>query len=208
MRLIIALIGFFAGGTVALLGLLFNPLEPLPLPQAGAEVYDWRPLEFHGAELDEVALLSLPLKISGQPFAAGSIAEANAAIIVLRDPSGEAVALATRLASSNGTGDLLKAVLPVHSYTNIFWPNRGSLLMYGYENRWSVLRSHALLATGNQAGKKWLVTNQRADGALSGIMGGSGALEGTGGIYSEMLQPNPSGDGTFIGRLSLEPSFR
>jgi hypothetical protein len=208
MRLIISLIGFFAGSAVALSALLFNPLEPVPIPQAGAKIYDWSPLEFHGAELDEVTLLGLPLRQSGSPFVADEIGLANASIIVLRDPDGEAVALATRLVSMDDASDLLGADLAVNAYTNIFWPNRGSLMMYGRENRWSVMRSRIMQATGNTAANSWLVSTDRRDGSVSGILGGSGAVESTGGRYSERLQPNPSGDGTFTGSLSLEPSLR
>jgi hypothetical protein len=208
MRQIISLIGFFAGVAVAFLVLLFNPLEPAPVPQTGAEIYDWSPLEFHGAELDEVSLLGLPLRRSGSPFAAAEIEHANASIIVLRDPDGEAIALATRFVTLDDRSDLLGANLAVNTYTNIFWPNRGSLLLHGHENRWPIMRSRVMLATGNVAKEYWLVSTNPRDGDRSGILGGSGALEGVEGSYSEVLRPNPSGDGTFIGRLSFEPTIK
>ncbi len=208
MRLLISLVGFFAGCVAAILALMFNPLEPAPMPQAGAKIYDWTPLEFHGAELDEVALLGLPFKRSGRPFVSAGIKNANASIVVLRNTDGEAVALATRLVATDNRSDLLGASLVVRSYTNIFWPNRGSILMHGFENRWSIMRSRVMGATGDDAKEFWLVSTNPRNAGLSGILGGSGVLEGAGGRYSEVLKPNSSGDGIFIGRLSLEPLLR
>jgi hypothetical protein len=206
MKQFISFVGIFAGAAVAFFALLFNPLEPDSLPQTGAEIYDWTPLEFHGVELNEVSLLGLPLKRTGRPFAGEEIEYTNASIIVLRDPDGVATALATRFVTLDNGSDLLGANLAVNTYTNIFWPNRGSLLMHGYENRWSIMRSRMMLATGNAEKDHWLVSTNPRNGNRSGILAGSGAVEGVGGNYSEVLKPNPSGDGTFVGRFSLEPT--
>ena len=56
MRMLIAIIGFCAGCAAALAALLLNPLAKPALPLSGSETYDLSPLEFHGAELDDVLL--------------------------------------------------------------------------------------------------------------------------------------------------------
>jgi hypothetical protein len=206
MRLIISIIGLFAGMGLGFSALLFNPLEQSPVALTKTEVYDLSPLEFHGVALDDVMLLNIPLEGSGTPFAAENMTHSNASIVVLRGANGEAVALGTRLVMAGDDSDLLGANLAVQTYTNIFWPNRGSLMMHGLENRWSVLRSHVL--EGDGSATSWPVSIAPDAVAKTGILGGSGALESIGGSYSEELQLNPAGDGTFVGRISLEKSIR
>ena len=209
MNKLIAFLGFLCGSLTAIAALLLNPIGPVPIGGGmGSNTYTWSALEFHGAELNEVTLLGLPLQESGRSFDAEGVASANASILVLRGADGEAAALATRLVALDENGELLSADLGVNTFTSIFWPNRGSLLLYGYENRWPVIRDNVLSGFGRSAESSWLVSAQRRDGALTGVVGGSGAMEGMGGRYSEILQPNPSGDGTFTGKLSLELSFR
>lgn len=206
MHLIISLIGLIAGMALGFAALLFNPLEQPPVALTETEVYDLSPLEFHGAALDDVMLLNIPLAGSGSPFAAENMTHSNASIVVLRGANGEAVALGTRLVMAGDDSDLLGAKLAVQTYTNIFWPNRGSLMMHGLENRWPVLRSHVLEGAGSTA--SWPVSIGPGTVEKIGILGGSGDLESIGGSYSEELRLNPVGDGTFVGRISLEKSIR
>ena len=206
MHLFISLIGLLAGMALGFAALLFNPLEKPPVALTETEVYDLSPLEFHGAALDDVMLLNIPLAGSGSPFAAENMTHANASIVVLRGANGEAVALGTRLVMAGDDSDLLGANLAVQTYTNIFWPNRGSLMMHGLENRWSVLRSHVLEGAGSTT--SWPVSIGPGTVEKIGILGGSGALQSIGGSYSEELRLNPVGDGTFVGRISLEKSIR
>jgi hypothetical protein len=209
VKKLIAFLGFVCGGMTAIAALLLNPTGPIPIVGGmGSNTYVWSALQFHGAELDEVALLGLPLKAPGRAFSAAGVAAANASILVLRGADGEAAALATRLVALDEDGELLSADLGVNTYTSIFWPNRGSLFLYGYENRWPIIRDNVLGGFGRPAEDFWLVSAQRRDGAPTGVVGGSGALEGMGGRYSETLQPNSAGDGTFTGELSLELSIR
>jgi hypothetical protein len=212
MNKLIAFTGLVCGSLTAIAALLLNPVGPVPIGGGtGSNTYAWSALEFHGAELDEVSMLGLPLRKSGNnQFDANAkgVATANASVLVLRGADGEAAALATRLVSLDEKGDLLSADLGVNSFTSIFWPNRGSLQLYGYENRWPVIRDNVLGAFGRSPENSWLVSAQRRDSALTGVVGGSGAMEGMGGRYSETLQPNPAGDGTFTGQLSLELSFK
>lgn len=205
MKKLITFMGLLCGCVAALAVLLFNPLGPVVIHAGlGADTYDWSALEFHGAELDAVTMLGLPLQVSGQPFTATGVESANASIVVLHDPDGKAVALATRLVALDETGDLLHGDLGVNAYTNIFWPNRGSLLLYGYENRWPVIRGNVMSILGQAAEASWLVSAARRDGRPSGVVGGSGLQEGVGGRYSETLHLSSADDGTFAGRLSLE----
>jgi hypothetical protein len=208
MRLLISILGMASGFAVVIVALLLNPLAPVSMQLADTEVYDLSPLEFHGAELDDVMLMNLPLRASGTPFAADNMTHSNGSIVVLKDSSGKAVALGTRLVMAGDDSDLLGARLSVQTYTNIFWPNRGSFIMYGQENRWPVLRSHILPGGANGDDESWSVSVAPVDGSQTGMIGGSGALESIGGRYSEGLQLNPSGDGTFVGQVSLETSVR
>jgi hypothetical protein len=209
MNKLIAFTGLVCGSVTAIAALLLNPIGPVPISGSmGSNTYAWSAVEFHGAELDGVTMLGLPLRKSGQPFAAKGIAAANASVLVLRGADGEEAALATRLVALDEHGELLSADLGVNSYTSIFWPNRGSLLLYGYENRWPIIRDNVMDRFGKSSEGSWLVSAQRRNGALTGVVGGSGAMEGMGGHYSETLQPNASGDGTFTGKLSLELSFK
>ncbi|MGI9292128.1 MAG: hypothetical protein ACR2QG_12740 [Gammaproteobacteria bacterium] len=207
MRMLIAIIGFCAGCAAALAALLLNPLAQPVQSMNGSETYDLSPLEFHGAELNDVLLLNLPVKTSGIPFAAENMTHSNASIVVLRNTDGEAVALGTRLVMAGDDSDLLSAQLNAQAYTNIFWPNRGSIMMFGRENRWAVLQSYVLEGKGN-ADSTWEVSVMPMDGSLSGIIGGSGAFESIGGTYTEILKPNPRGDGTFVGKIALEKTIR
>jgi len=209
MNRLITFMGLVCGCVATLAALLFNPLGPVVINAGiGADTYDWSALEFHGVEFDEATLLGLPLRASGQAFTAAGIESANASIMVLRGSDGEPAALVTRLVALDETGNLLRGDLGVNTYTNIYWPNRGSLLLYGYENRWPVIRGNVMGALGQSSESSWLVSALRRDGELSGVVGGSGVLERVGGRYSETLHPNPAGDGTFEGRISLELSFR
>ena len=205
MKLLIALSGLVAGIFVGLSVLLFNPLSPpATLPSSGIAPYELAPLEFHGAELDHVALLGLPGSPAGVEFAADSIATANASVIVLSTSGGDAIALATRLSSADRNSDLLRGDVGSETYTNIFFPNRGSLFLSGRENRWPIIRSGTLRLLGQPGELVWPVTTRTGSGAPSGIVGGSGALESTGGRYAESLQLSPVGDGTFNSEIVLE----
>jgi hypothetical protein len=209
LKKLIAFLGLVCGALTAIAALLINPIGPVPIGGGmGTNTYAWSALEFHGAELDEVTLLGLPLRTTGRAFDAEGIAAANASILVLRGADGKAAALATRLVALDEAGELLNADVGVNTFTSIFWPNRGSLLLYGYENRWPLIRDNVLGGFGKTPEDFWLVSAQRRDGAPTGVVGGSGAMEGMGGRYSETLQPNSSGDGTYTGKLSLELSFK
>ena len=205
MKLLIALTGLGAGLFVGLGALLFNPLSPAPtLPGSGSITYQLAPLEFHGAELDHIALLGLPGQPAGEQFAADNIATANAAIMVLSTPGGDAMALVTRLTAADRHSDLLRGDVGSETYTNMFFPNRGSLFMSGRENRWPIVRSGTLRSLGQPGELLWPVTTRVQNGDPSGVVGGSGQLEYTGGRYTESLQLSPAGNGTFNSEIVLE----
>ena len=123
MKLLIGLTGFALGAVVVIAGLLFNPLSPKAvLTGSAASTYATSILEFHGVELDEVALLGLPLQTAGNPQPAQSLAASNATVMVLRGSGGEAIGLATRLVTLDEESDLLRGELGTETYTNIFFP--------------------------------------------------------------------------------------
>ena len=205
MKLLIALTGLFCGLFIGTGVLLFNPLSPPAMDSGNAGItYQLSPLEFHGAELDHVALLGLPGTPAGTPFAADNIATANASVTVLRAPGGEAVALATRLAAADKQSRLLRGDVGVNTYTNLFFPNRGSVFMHGRENRLPIIRSGVLRSMGQPGELLWSVTSRLNSGANSGMVGGSGFYESTSGRYSERLQVGPASDGTFTSELTLD----
>jgi hypothetical protein len=207
MNKLIMILGFCCGCMTVLAVILFNPTGPAPLAASGgAELYEVRALEFHGAELDAVRMLGLPLPTAKKPFLAAGIAGANASIVVLSDAEGAPVALATRLVAQDDAGEILEADLGVNTYINIFLPNHGSLLMYGYENRWPIVRDAILNVMGQAVAENWQVSSMRADGITTGVAGGSGAFERAGGRFSETLQPSPADNETFMSQLALEVS--
>lgn len=209
MKLLIALTGLMAGAFVGVGALLFNPLSPpATLSPSGIAPYQLAPLEFHGAELDHVALLGLPGSPAGIEFATDSIATANASVIVLSTPGGDAIALATRLAAADKNSDLLRGDVGSETYTNVFFPNRGSLLLSGRENRWPIIRSGTLRLLGQPGELVWPVTTRVGSGAPSGVVAGSGELEAMGGRYTESLQLSSVGDGTFNSEIVLELATR
>ncbi|MCP4000663.1 MAG: hypothetical protein GY727_07120 [Gammaproteobacteria bacterium] len=209
MNKLIAFIGFVCGILTAIFALLLNPVGPVLISGSmDSNSYAWSALDFYGAELDEVTLLGLPLSISGKAFADEGVVSANASTLVLRGADNKPAALATRLVALDEKGELLSADLGVNSFTNIFWPNRGSLMLYGYENRWPVIRNNILSRLGRVSEDSWLVSAQSPGNSPTGVIGGSGAMEGMGGRYSETLQLNPEGEENFMGQLSLELSFK
>ena len=155
--------------------LLFSPLSP---PYTGSEinrdVYNWSALQFQGAELDEVVLLNLPLKQAGEAFSEEAIRSATASVVVLRTQNGQPAALGTRLSVADEGSDLLSAKLGVRTYSNVFWPNSGSILISGYENRWPVLRSAVMHSLGQVSDRQWLVSAKQPAGDFTGVAGGSG----------------------------------
>jgi hypothetical protein len=205
MNKLIMILGFCCGCMTVLAATLFNPTGPAPLAASeGAEMYEVRALEFHGAELDAVRMLGLPLPTVKQPFQAAGIAGANASIVVLSDAGGEPFALAARLVAQDDDGAILDGDLGVNTYINIFLPNRGSLLLHGYENRWPIVRDGILSALGQTEVENWQVSSMRTDGVATGVAGGSGVFERAGGRFSETLQLSPADDETFISQLALE----
>lgn len=207
MNRLVVLLGLLCGFLVGVALLVLNPWTPAPsVAGARANTYAWAPLESYGVRLDEAALLNLPF---GDATELGSnLATANAAIIVLRGSGGEAVALGTRLTAVDEASDLLAGDVGIATYTNLYWPNRGSVLLHGRENRWPVIRSSVSELAGREAPVAWAVTTPRLDGSPSGAVGGSGTLESVGGRYTETLKLSSSGDGSYAGEIALELSLR
>lgn len=208
MSRLVVFLGLLCGFLFGVAVLVLNPWTP-PADVAGARAntYDWVPLESYGVSLDEAALLNLPLQDSGAELGA-NLATANAAIIVLRGAGGEAVALGTRLSAVDESSDMLSGDVGIKTYTNLYWPNRGSVLLHGRENRWPVIRSSMLELVGREAPVEWAVTTPRLNDIPSGAVGGSGTLESVGGRYTETLRLSSSGDGSYAGEIALELSLR
>jgi len=205
MRLLASLTGLLVGVAAALVFLLNNPLQSPRVSLAGVEnVFDWRALEFHGAVFDPARLMNVPLNKHGEPFVADGIADSNVSLMLLGDKNGRPAALATRITYQNDKADVLYSDVGVSTYTNIIWPNYGSLFLHSDENRWDLIRNDAMQALGEsnyQPVNSFLVSTPARDRAVAG---GSGGFAGVGGRYAEELIADPAIPGRYAGRIALE----
>lgn len=203
MKRLIAISGFLTGVLVTLVMLLNNPLTSAGLSgAAGSGAYYWNVLEFAGNEYAPAGLMGFTQGSGLQSMGAEEVALANASIMLLQDAAGQPLALATRLSSISKGGSVLYGNVGTESYTNIFWPNRGSVFLQGHENRWPLIRNRivGLFSSPDQAE---FAVSSRADSEV-GIVGGSGQLIGQGGLYSETLREDPQNPGQYVGSISLE----
>lgn len=198
------ILGLVAGAVGAVVLLLNNPLQPSqPSISRNASVYNWRSPEFHGASFGTAGLTRIPVGPRSEPFAAAGIATANAAVLILTDTDGQPAALATRITVLGETQDPLRSDVGVASYTNIIWPNYGSLFLRSEENRWALIRDTVLQVAG--------IPDTRGEGGfrvsrLTGIrdvIGGSGAFAKIGGRYAEELRWDSENPERLAGTISL-----
>ena len=144
----VSTLGFLAGVAGAIALLLNNPMKSSQVGITDAQAaYSWQSLEFHGAAINPVRLLNLPGVQHTGVLAGDAIEAANVAVIVVRDPAGQPAALGTRIEYQDKHPDLTRSNVGVASFTSMMWPNYGSLLLHGYENRWPLVRSWSLLST-------------------------------------------------------------
>ncbi|HJP05223.1 MAG: hypothetical protein CL799_12555 [Chromatiales bacterium] len=189
MKALAIILGLVMGAVGALALLLNNPLQPSrPSISPTASVYDWRASEFHGASFGTAGLTRLPVGPRSQPFVAAGISTANAAVLILTDADGQPAALATRITVLGETSDLLRSDIGVSSYTNIIWPNYGTLFLQSNENRWSLVRDTALTFAGipNSRAKEGFRISRLA--GVRDVIGGSGAFAKIGRRYVEELR--------------------
>jgi hypothetical protein len=204
MKRLVIISGLLSGMFVTLVFLLNNPVSSAGLSgAAGKNAYYWNVLEFAGNNFSPAGLLGLRGDNGGSSLGAEEVALANASILLLQDSSGQPVAIATRLSSVSKGGDILSGNVGTETYTNIVWPNRGSVFMQGYENRWPLIRDDLLSVFGPSEDAEYAVSAAANDRADTGIVGGSGQLVGVGGSYSETLRPDPDKPGHYAGMISL-----
>lgn len=210
MSKLIALLGLMCGTLTGVMAVLYNPFAETTLPVGSSgSLYAWSPLEFHGAELGSTELLGLPLgDDTGSPFADQSLSAANAAIVVVRNGNGEAAALATRLVMSSGEGSVLDGNVGADVHMTVFLPNRGSLYLTGYENRWPLLRSEILSTVGRSVASSWTVSVRGPAERAGRIVGGSGGMSGSSGSFRELLELSTAADGSLTGQVELDLAFR
>jgi len=206
-----AFFGFLCGIGGALLLLLHNPIIPPgeDVP-TGSRLYRWSVLEYFGVSYTAADALGLSDSGGSRSLGVPEIELAGASILLLRDSAGQPVGLATRVTVMNDNWNLLGGSVGVDAYTNIFWPNRGSLFLQGYENRWPVMSGEALVEL-NQATMPpngYLVSAAHPDEQTMGFAGGSGQLAGISGRYSERLKLDPDNSGLYMGTLWFERAVR
>jgi hypothetical protein len=206
MRLLVALIGLCCGAFAGVYALLNNPLTAAAEPVAGiaGESYQWQVLEAVGNGFGPAELLGLPLANPDRPLGADALESASAAVMLLTDEQNQPRALATRLSVFSSDGSLTEGRVGIETFTNIFWPNAGSIFLHGYENRWPVIRA---AAEASSAGSMQFSAFSPG-GDPGAIVGGSGLHEGASGRFSETFWADPSHPDTLAGHLVLEASAR
>jgi hypothetical protein len=209
MKKLIALTGFFAGIVIALVFLLQSPFSPqlLNLP-AGSNTLQWQPLEFAGNPFAPAGLMGLPAGSATIPIGASQVALANASIMLLLDGTGQPVALATRLASRRKGGNLLMGNVGIDTFTNVFWPNRGSVMMHGYQDRTAMLRASVLGRNPVSSDRAVTVSAIPPTEIAQGVVGGSGAFVSSSGRFSETLWESPQQPGLYTGTVTIELESR
>jgi hypothetical protein len=204
-----ALFGFLCGIGAGILLLLHNPIvQPGMDVPMGSRILRWNALEHFGISFSAADMLGLSDGGGQHSVGVAEIDLASASILLLRNSAGQPAALATRLSAVNDNRDLLAGRVGVDTYTNIFWPNRGSVFSHGYENRWPVISGNALVAL-NQASVPpdgYFVSAQHPDKMQTGIVGGSGLLTGLSGRYGERLKPDSDNQGLYMGTIWFERS--
>ena len=195
--------GFLCGVIATLMMLLNNPVSSAGLSGAsGDDAFHWNILEFAGNSYDPAGLMGIGS--SEGALGAKEVALANASIMLLQDTAGQPVALATRLSSVSKGSDILAGSVGTDTFTNIFWPNRGSVFMQGYENRWPLIRNRLVGMFSSSDQTEFAVSAASQEDTEAGIVGGSGQLVGLGGRYSETLREDPERPGHYIGTISLD----
>lgn len=205
MKKLVAISGFLTGVAIALLFLLQSPFGPQLLAlRADPSTLQWQTLEFAGNPFTPAGLLGLPAGSAIVPIGAPQVKLANASIMLLFDAAGQPVALATRLASRRKGGNLLMGNIGIDTYTNVFWPNRGSVMLHGYEDRTLMLRAGALGNSPVSPDKALTVSAVAPADAAKGVVGGSGTLVSTTGQFSETLWQSPQQPGYYSGTVTFE----
>lgn len=209
MKKLVALAGFVGGILIALVLLLQSPFSPQLLTLTGkGNTLQWQTLEFAGNPFTPAGLIGLPAGSAVVPVGSPQVALANASIMLLFDGAGQPVALATRLASRRKGGNLLMGNVGIDTYTNVFWPNRGSVMMHGYEDRTPMVRASALGDSAVSPDDAFTVSAVPPTEVAKGVVGGSGALLSSSGRFSETVWESPGQPGLYTGTLTIELSPR
>ena len=207
MKKLVAITGFLGGIAIAVMFLLHSPFSPQLLAlRVDSGTLQWQTLEFAGNPFTPAGLLGLPAGAAIVPIGAPQVELANASVMLLFNAAGQPVALATRLASRRKGGDLLMGNIGIDTYTNVFWPNRGSVLMHGYEDRTPMLRASALGDSPVTPEKAFTVSALAPTDGAKGVVGGSGAFALATGRFSEALWQSPQQPGYYSGALTFELS--
>jgi len=207
-----AFAGFACGIFAGVVLLLQNPAVEKSFRVDQAETYEWSALEFFGNAFEPENILRIPGNSVYRPLGAGDIELGSAAVLLLTDETGQPRALAVRLATISQSGDMLRGNVGIDTYTNIFWPNTGSIFLQGYENRWPLIKGEAPSSMGGTAvdgmTAEYSVSAISPDKAFAGIVGGSGQFRSSAGRYSETLWRDPDQPDLYAGTISLERSAR
>jgi len=207
VKKLVAITGFLGGVAIALMVLLYSPFSPHLLAlRSGPNTLQWQTLEFAGNPFTPAGLLGLPAGSAIVPIGATQVALANASVMLLFDAAGRPAALATRLASRRKGGNLLMGNIGIDTYTNVFWPNHGSVLMHGYEDRTPMLRASILGNSPVSPDKAVTVSAVAPADAARGVVGGSGALGSATGRFSETIWHSPEQPGYYSGTITFELS--
>jgi len=200
-------VGFVCGLVAGMIVVLNNPFgSPNSGVTNGPQTYQWSALEFFGSSITPGEALRLPQKSPYVDLGAAEVDMTSAAVILLKDYSGRTVALGTRLSAIDKSSKLTDTELGVTTYTNIFWPNSGSVFLVGRENRWPILTNNAMASlVGDPATIPEFPVSAASSGDLeTGVVGGSGQFRSAGGQYVETLWEDGQSPGLYAGAIELE----
>jgi hypothetical protein len=185
------LLGLLAGIFSGMLIVVFNPFaggtELRSLPNA--KFHSYITSDIYGMHRGVDGILNLAWFLQGPgDFALPAIRNTTAAVLVLRDDTGNPVAFATRLSSVARNDNLLLGSLKMRTYWNVFWPNEGSVYMQSEETRRPMFRDGIVSFLGGDglraSADSYVLT---IDSDRNRIFGLSGELANVSGAYSEVL---------------------
>jgi hypothetical protein len=214
VRLFVALLGLISGMFVSVLLLLYVSWQrPEPLRDIATETEIFNSFtsqEIHGVSLGPAAQLNVAwLFGSGVGFSDDAIRNSTAAVVVLRDTAGKPVALATKLSAYAGDSNLLQRRVGMDSYWNIFWPNRGSIFLAGYEDRWPMLSDSLvsqLSGSGLYPQDSYVLSVDDRLRADSMVIGSNGLFENVHGQFRETVTTPRNSDELLQGSLQIQVS--
>jgi hypothetical protein len=185
------LLGMLAGMLAGILIVIFNPFAGGTLLRSvpEAKFHSYTTGDVYGMHRSVDSILNLAWLLQGPgDFSEPAIRNTTASVLVLRDYTGSPVAFATRLSSVARNDNMLLGSLKMRTYSNVFWPNEGSVYMQAEETRRPMFRDGLVsFLTGGELSANAESYVLTIDSDRNQIVGLSGELADVSGAYSEVL---------------------